>query len=137
MKVIYVAGPYRANHSYKIDENIDNAKRFAKEIWKMGGVALCPHTNAAHFDGTASETAFVLGTLELMRRCDALFLCPGWESSAGSVGEKNEAERLKMPIFVNLSQVKNYLSIEEETPLMTKIMMTKIKNYFLKKKKNE
>lgn len=37
--------------------------------------------------------------LELLLRCDALILCPGWEQSAGCRAEKLYAEGHGIPIF--------------------------------------
>lgn len=37
--------------------------------------------------------------LELLRRCDVLILCPGWETSAGCRAEKLYAEGHGIPIW--------------------------------------
>ena len=42
---------------------------------------------------------WIASTLEVLRRCDAIFLVPGWGGSKGSVGEYEEALRLKIPAF--------------------------------------
>jgi hypothetical protein len=39
------------------------------------------------------------GTLELMRRCDAVILVHNWRDSAGSRAEVDEAKRLGIPVF--------------------------------------
>ena len=40
MKVVYVAGPYRADTEYEVLLNIQAAERLALQIWKAGA-ALC------------------------------------------------------------------------------------------------
>ena len=40
------------------------------------------------------------GTLELMRRCDAVVVIPGWEHSTGTKAEIDEAMRLEIPVFI-------------------------------------
>ena len=99
MIVVYIAGPYRARTAWLVQQNIEAAALLAAWCWQMGFVALCPHTNAAHMEGCAPEETSLEGTLELMRRCDAVLLHPDWHSSAGARGEKLEAERLGIPVF--------------------------------------
>lgn len=102
MKVIYIAGPYRASTSYQVTSNIENARRIAGLVWARGFAALCPHMNSAHMDGAAPDLEFLEGTLELMRRCDGVMMIPGWESSEGARAERAEAERLAIPVFVDI-----------------------------------
>ena len=109
MKVIYIAGKYTDNCAYKVDLNIDMAKRYAIKVWQMGAVALCPHTNSAHMEGATSDQGFINGTKELMRRCDAIFVCPNWETSSGTKGEIAEATLLEMPVFYDLISLKKWL----------------------------
>jgi hypothetical protein len=110
MKVIYVAGKYRANHPYLIQENIDKAKELAKKVWAAGHAAICPHLNSINFEGLNTEQHFIDGTLELMRRCDAVLLVPGWKLSEGTLGEIEEAKRLKIPVFEELDECFKLLS---------------------------
>jgi len=99
MKVIYIAGKYRGATTWHIEQNIRAAENVAALVWSAGLVALCPHANARHMDGLASDAHFLAGTLELMRRCDAVLLVAGWEGSIGTRGEVAEAERLSIPVF--------------------------------------
>lgn len=110
MHVVYVAGPYTAKASYLVEKNIDIAKELAMDVWKMGAVALCPHLNSQHFEGCASSQAFIDGTLELMRRCDSVLVCPNWETSVGTKGEITEAIRLGLPVFYSLKDLSIYLA---------------------------
>jgi hypothetical protein len=99
LRVVYVAGPYRAATVRGIVENIRTAEFWALEIWRWGGVALCPHLNTRLFDGAAPDEVWLKGDLELLRRCDAVALVPGWQASAGTRGEVAFAEELKLPVF--------------------------------------
>jgi hypothetical protein len=65
----------------------------------MGMVALCPHANSRHMDGVASDEVFLDGTMELLRRCDAVALVSNWRDSAGARAEVEEADRLGLPVF--------------------------------------
>jgi hypothetical protein len=99
MKVIYIAGKYRAATPWDVEQNIRAAEEIAAKVWAMGHAALCPHANSRHMEGVASDEHFLAGTLELMRRCDAVLLVPNWHHSEGARAEVAEAERLGMPVF--------------------------------------
>lgn len=99
MKVIYIAGKYRGPNAWAVEQNIRAAEEVAAKVWAMGHVALCPHANSRHMDGVASDEHFLAGTLELMRRCDAVVLVPNWRDSAGARAEVAEADRLGLPVF--------------------------------------
>ena len=85
--VIYIAGPYRADTIYKLKKNIERAEEIAMKLWKAGFSVICPHKNTAFFDGELSDDNWMIGGLEILQRCDAMFLTKGWEGSKGSVKE--------------------------------------------------
>lgn len=96
-KVVYVSGKYSGN----IDENIHAARLAAIKIWEHGNIALTPHLNTAHFeiDCNCKYEDYIEGDLELLERCDAVVMLPGWEESAGAVKERNAALIEMIPIF--------------------------------------
>ena len=100
MKLIYTAGPYRAATPYDVRRNIERARDVAAALWRMGWAVVCPHANSAHLDGVVPEERFLEGDLEMLRRCDARVLIPGWHVSEGSRAEKAEAERHGIPVYV-------------------------------------
>src|SRR5574338_1527454 len=99
MKVIYIAGKYRGPNAWAVEQNIRAAEEVAARVWAAGMVALCPHPLPRHMSGLGDEQVFVDGTLELMRRCDAVVLVPNWRDSAGARAEVEEADRLGIPVF--------------------------------------
>jgi hypothetical protein len=109
MKVVYVAGPFRASTAWGIEQNVRAAEVVALEVWRAGAVALCPHANSRHYHGAAADELFIEGTLELLRRCDAVLLIKGWKESEGSRGEKREADRLGLPVFFDVREVEAWL----------------------------
>src|SRR3990167_258199 len=92
MKVIYIAGPYRDSRGeFYVRQNIYEAEMAALRVWQMGGGALCPHKNSGGLGGE--------GDLELLRRCDAIYLITDWQSSAGVQAEKLFAEEIGIPVL--------------------------------------
>ncbi len=100
MKLVYIVGPYRAPTTWGIECNIHKARVTAAEmVQQLSSLWIFPIT-------LASDEYYLEGTLELLRRCDAVFLLPDWEKSSGSYGEKEEAERLGIPIFYRIEELK-------------------------------
>jgi hypothetical protein len=98
MMLVYVAGPYRGD----IDANIAAARRAAIKLWEAGFVGICPHLNTAHFevDCSVREDTYLWGGIEILTRCDAIVMLPGWEESQGARGEYDVAKRIGLPISV-------------------------------------
>lgn len=99
LPVVYIAGPYRAPTPRKVLANIWQAQEAALAVWKLGGVAICPHSNCYLFDDEAPNDVWMEGDLELLRRSDALLLVTGWELSEGAKREHQVAVELGLPIF--------------------------------------
>ena len=87
MKVIYIAGAYRGETESEVQENIDCAKRAAIKLWKKGWAVICPHMNTAHMGGIMPEDTFIEAGIEMVKRCDAIFMLEGWTNSAGASKE--------------------------------------------------
>lgn len=109
MKVIYVAGPFRGPTQWAIAENIRVAERLGFEVAKLGAMPLIPHANTAHFHGHQTEQFWLDGTLELLRRCDAVIFTENWERSSGARGERVEAQRLGLPCFFEVTALHLWL----------------------------
>lgn len=100
MKLIYIAGPYTAANAWLVEQNIRRAEEVAASVWLAGMAAICPHANARHMlEGVTTPESALAGTMEMMRRCDAVVLVDGWKRSLGTLAEVAEADRLRIPIF--------------------------------------
>jgi hypothetical protein len=95
--IAYISGKYSGN----IEENIENARKVAIELWEKGYSVLCPHLNTIHFelDCKCTYEDYIKGDLELLARCDAIVMLQGWNGSKGAVREKEFAQSLGMPIY--------------------------------------
>lgn len=90
MRLIYVAGPYRGKPTHGQGENISRARVAARKLWDEGWAVLCPHLNTAWFDQSYPEIptqAYLEGGLEMVKRCDAIYMLKDFSSSEGSMAE--------------------------------------------------
>lgn len=100
--LVYVAGPYRAETREGVELHIQTARAVGLQVARKGWCPVIPHTMLAHLDAAAPSIAdqfWLDATLELMRRCDAVLLLPGWTQSSGTRAEVAEAQRLGLPVF--------------------------------------
>lgn len=103
--LIYVAGPYRAATREAIASNIEAARLVGISAAELGWFPVIPHANTAHMEldlPDLGDDFWLRGTMEMMERCDAVMLVPGWENSAGTKGEMARADALRIPIFRTL-----------------------------------
>lgn len=100
MRVIYVAGAYRSKSLNKIWENINHAMRQSRKLWLAGWAVICPHANTAFMDEMPkTDDMFINGDLEILKRCDAIYMLQGWENSVGATGEFNLAMELGLEVY--------------------------------------
>ena len=105
MRVVYVAGAFRANTQWGIMLNVRKAEDVSLELWKRGCAVICPHTMTQHFQDECPDKVWLEGCIELLKRCDAIFMVDGWTTSRGSREELKIAEQLGMPIYFDLEKI--------------------------------
>jgi hypothetical protein len=109
MPVVYVAGKFRGQNAWEIENNIRRAEEVSFEIWKFGAAALCPHANTRYFHGSLPDQVFIDGTLALLAKSDAIFMLQDWHRSEGARGERRYAFDHDIPIFYDLDELGNWL----------------------------
>lgn len=109
MIVVFIAGPFRGETAWEVERNIRRAEDLAFEVAVAGAMPLCPHTNTRFFDGTLTDEFWLDGTMELLRRCDAVIMTDDWKRSSGARAEKAEAARIGIPVFENLGALIEWL----------------------------
>jgi nucleoside 2-deoxyribosyltransferase len=112
--LVYVAGPYRANTAFGREENIFNARRVGAMLARNGFFPVIPHANTAHFDGLQEDEFWLEGTLEMMRRCDAVYMMPNWRASKGAVAERDEAINLSIPVCNTMEELRKVQDTAEQ-----------------------
>ena len=99
MKLVYVAGPYRAPTLAERQRNVRRAARAGEAVARHGGMPVVPHLMTRWIEGVAAEEFWVRGTMAVLGRCDAVLLVEGWKGSVGSVDEVAAAVRVGLPVF--------------------------------------
>lgn len=112
IKIVYVAGPYRAKSGAhdasvynEIEENIRRAEAAAIRLWDAGFAALCPHLNTVHFEvkcPSALPEAYLEADLRWLAACDIIYMLPGYVYSAGAMGELYRARELGLKVYYDL-----------------------------------
>lgn len=97
--LVYIAGPFRAKTPFLIEENIRSAERVGLRVCEAGAAALIPHTMYRFFQHSLPDAFWLDAGLDLLRKCDAIVMGPGWRSSTGSCREREVAILRQMPVF--------------------------------------
>lgn len=117
MRVIYVAGRFSAPDQWQRARNVRAAEVVAFAVAQAGAMPLNPLAITHNFYGTLDEEKlWYPGTLELMRRCDAMILVPGWEGSKGVTAEVEEAKRIGLRVFERVDELKAWLAPRNPPP---------------------
>lgn len=123
--LVYVAGPYsstKGGEEFERDLNVAAAKQAGMHIAAAGAFPVLPTVQTQGFDFIQDIEFWLQGTAELLSRCDALFLAPGWESSTRCIQELELALEEGKPVFISIDQlsrvIKDPSKIEElENPI--------------------
>lgn len=99
MKLVYIAGPYRADTPWEVERNVRRAEEIAYRVAEHGAAPMCPHANSRYFNGLFGDNFWLEATMEMLKRCDAVVTVGGWERSAGASAEVREASFLGIPVF--------------------------------------
>lgn len=114
MKVVYIAGPFRGKSAWEVECNIRRAESLALVVWRMGAAVICPHTNTRFFDGAAPDKVWLEGDLEILRRCDAVVMVPGWARSKGATAERKLALELGLPVLESDLELESWIQGTEQ-----------------------
>jgi len=98
-RLIYVAGPYRASTEWQLEQNIRTAETATVRLVQKGYAVICPHKNTAHLGGVAPDETWLQICLEIVNRCDAIYLLKTWRESKGAVREWKRAIAKGLTIY--------------------------------------
>lgn len=120
IRVVYVGGPFSGSCTWEIEGNVRRAEALALEVAKLGAMPLCPHTNSRFFHGVdlslpiPASRFWYAGTMELLRRSDAMIVVPDWERSTGTHDEVNDCRTSGRPVFFDLDALRVWLKGQAE-----------------------
>ena len=100
MKLCYIAGCYSNNTYLHVEQNILDAKKAGVEAIARGYYPVIPHANTPHFEHVCIDkhpSFWYNGTMELLKRCDAIMIFGDWTTSQGTHNELEYAINHKMP----------------------------------------
>ena len=108
MRLVYIAGPYRAETLKAVTQNVRRAVAEATTLlFQHGIMVICPHSMSHSWEKAQgfSEETLIAGDCELVRRCDAVLLLPGWAYSTGTAREREAAIEAGVPVFENRQEL--------------------------------
>ena len=108
--IVYIAGLYSTGD---VDINIQTARQVAIKVWEAGFTAITPHLNTIHFetDCKCKYEDYIEGDLEIVKRCDCIYLIGGWRYSKGATKEYYEAKKLGIKVFQSFEELKRYYKV--------------------------
>jgi len=101
-QLIYIACAFHAPTEFEKQLNVAAARRAGYQIAKAGFYPVMPTVNTSGFEEANTPEFWYNATMELMRRCDAVYVVDGWHDSSGVKGEMDEAKRLEIPIYFTM-----------------------------------
>ena len=115
--LIYLAAKYTEIHPYLIQRNIDRARLCAQEVALLGCCPMTPPLIGSHFEGIQDYLWWGEAYMNLLRRCDGVFMVPGYQNSNGAMKELTEALRLEMPVFYSLTDLQDWINSQSPAPI--------------------
>ena len=105
MKLVFISGRITAPTLYQVDENVRHARTASIKLMKRGYAVFCPHLNTLNMGGVLHKDPeedferWIAMDLEILSRCDTIFMLRGWRQSRGSKREYAKAKELRLEIM--------------------------------------
>ena len=105
--VIYIAGRYSDGGTLNEEERWKNRnvmRYYSIKFMKKGWAVLCPIENDewAYEDGIITYDDTIASDLAVIKKCDAIFFCPGWEKGKGTMIEHQFATEHQIAIYYDV-----------------------------------
>ena len=114
--LLYIVGPYSGKNHEEISENIKRAEDVSISLIRNGFHVITPHKNTAHYevyeDDDLTRDSWIAMNLDILSRCDGIYVMKGYTKSTGSLKEIDYAKSCNKPLFFE-----DYVSADEMTPL--------------------
>lgn len=103
--LIYIAGPFRGPTPLDVRRNVEAARDLGLRVAQCGGYPMIPHTMTAEFDKQLTDEFWLDGTMEMLKRCDAICLHYRWRQSTGACTEAAWAYDHDLPVFFGIEPI--------------------------------
>jgi len=100
--LIYIAGPFRADTPWEIEQNVRRAEECGFMVAKMDGIPVIPHAMYRFYQDSLPDAFWLEAGLAVLRTCDAVAVCAtqlAAEKSVGTTGEIAEAKARGLCVF--------------------------------------
>lgn len=109
MRLIYISAPFSAGNNWDFEANVRKAEQVAKVIADNGGVPVSRHSLFKRFSGTITGSFWINAAVEVMKKCDAVVLLPGWNDSPGASYENTVARENGLQVFTTMAEVREFI----------------------------
>lgn len=117
MKRVYVAGRYNGDSAADMLRNIGTGVLTCKTLIAQGVAPFCPWLDclyAIQIGVPLMDEDFQAVTLEWLKASDAVLMLKDWERSKGARREKDEAQRLGIPVFFSMQALFEWIQEERD-----------------------
>ena len=100
MNLVYNAGPISDASGAQCARNLEAGRMWGARLLDAGFAVYCPHCDTP----IVGRSKLTLGevyacSIELLRRCDAMFVIPNWRHSIGTHKEIEFCSEHNIPVF--------------------------------------
>jgi nucleoside 2-deoxyribosyltransferase len=114
VRLVYVAGPYRAATEYAVACNVHRAAAEAAELLYAHGYAVvCPHSMSHGWERHQCYTndRTLEHCCEIVRRCDAVLVVGAWLTSSGTLQEIEAALAAGVQVYYSRQDLLSALPV--------------------------
>jgi len=115
--LLYVAGPYSAIGIYTEQDHIYQAEQVSIQLIKQGFHVITPHKNTDGYekyeDGNITFDTWIEMDLNILKRCDGIYMFGDYQNSRGAMIELNCALENNIPVFLGDIYSTDKLTIDE------------------------
>lgn len=100
--LFYICSPYRGVTKEEVEKHIKYAKELTRTVLLHGFGVVTPHlyiTNCLDDSNPEERKLGLVASLEILKKCDVIYVGQRYGISEGMAAEIKEAEKLGIPVF--------------------------------------
>jgi hypothetical protein len=117
MRLIYIAGALRGNGAIDYIHNVHKMVWQSDLIRRLGFAVFVPCNDLVEglIIPNRSFDSLFDNSMEILHRCDGVYVCPGAEKSVGVAKEVAEAKELGIPVFHDTTTLQKHFNMGLKT----------------------